>query len=155
MSAQHTRTDRHQFWTELGDMWEQAQGYLAMLALTIIVGGGAILFGLAIGETAGKAPGWTFSGLLAVGLLALVVWRWRAAGRKLDAIVRDGDAEAARARVTRALELLDAPPGYAEVWDRHVGRFVCTQCGMPVEAEPCPVHGPAATDRTALEADRG
>ncbi|ALG07642.1 hypothetical protein [Kibdelosporangium phytohabitans] len=151
MSARHTRRDRHLMWTELGDLWEQVQGYLAMLALTLFVGGIATLFGLAIGEAAGKAPAWTFGGLAAVGLAALAVWRWRAAGRTLDTILREEELAAARARLARSLALVDAPAGYVEIWDPHVECIVCSQCGAPVTVDPCPVHGPAATDRAALD----
>lgn len=38
----------------------------------------------------------------------------------------------------------DAP--YSEAWDASVqpGGYVCSQCGMPVESEPCAMHGPAS-----------
>ncbi|MBP2331257.1 hypothetical protein JOF56_011642 [Kibdelosporangium banguiense] len=151
MSAQHTRHDRHLMWTQLGDLWEQVQGYLAMLAVTIVTGGGAVLFGLAVARTAGKAPALTFTTLLGLGLVAFVAWRWRVAGRRNATLTDEQVAEHARAVVARSLALIDAPPGYAEVWDRHAGCKVCSQCGAPVAAEPCPTHGPAATDAAAQE----
>lgn len=147
MSTRHTRVDRHQMWCDLGDMWEQAQGFLAMLALTMTAAGAATLVGLALAEAATAVSPWLVVGIIAAALLGVVVVRKvREASAKLDAIFREDEAATARARVARSLALVDAPPCYAEVWDRHVCAFVCAQCGAPVAADPCPVHGPAATD---------
>lgn len=50
---------------------------------------------------------------------------------------------------TGAARLVDAPSRYAEVWDASdpaPGRMVCGDCGVPVEDEPCKVHGPAGQE---------
>ena len=40
-----------------------------------------------------------------------------------------------------------------EVWvdDPAPGGYVCSECGVPVESEPCLIHGPSAVERVLAE----